>query len=150
MTTNNLPPAAFDSVEAYEAQTFVAQPGVYIPPKISCSVFARLQFEAIHNWPNCPFDEVAFLRDLHRHMFHVEAHAHVYHDDRDIEFIMMKRSLESFIDETYPKNELGHRVIGHTSCEMIARAILDKFPTIFKVQVSEDGENGCEMLRESN
>ena len=148
--TNPLPPAAFDTVEAYEQQAFTPQPAVYVKPTYRCSVFARFQFEAIHNWPNCPIESVSFLRDLHRHMFHVEAHAHVYHDDRDIEFIMMKRRLEAFIDETYPKNEQGHRVIGHTSCEMIARTIMERFDTIFKVQVSEDGENGCEMIRETH
>lgn len=116
---------------------------------VKLTVFARTQFEAIHNWPGCPFEDVAFLRDLHRHIFHVEIHVPVYHDDRDVEFIKLKRDVDSFINTTYPIDPAkNYRDIGHTSCEMIARTLLEQWPNATLIEVSEDGENGCRLTQD--
>jgi hypothetical protein len=52
------------------------------------------QFEGLHCWPSAP-DEVAFLRSPHRHIFHCRARLEVFHQDREVEFILLKRNLES-------------------------------------------------------
>lgn len=104
-------------------------------------VFFTLQFEAIHCWPEAP-EEVSFLRVPHRHLFKLECRCPVSHTDRDIEFIMMKRHVEHYCNEVYAGKDLGRK-----SCEKIAEEILNMFPQISGITVSEDGENGANVWR---
>jgi hypothetical protein len=116
-------------------------------------VFVTLQLEGIHNWPGCPFDEVAYLRDPHRHMFHIKANKVVTHSDRDVEFIMLKHRIEAYLLTTYGQpivHDSGWEicdnkrvcVFGAMSCEMIAIELINEFD-LCKCEVSEDGENGA-------
>lgn len=100
-------------------------------------VFCTLQFQGIHNWPGCPFDEVKYLRDPHRHMFHIKAFKAVEHNDRDVEFIMLKNAMTKFIADLYPNG-----IMGATSCEMLAELLVNKFD-LTQCEVNEDGENGA-------
>lgn len=109
--------------------------------KYRMSVFGTVQFEAIHCWPDAQAP-VEFLRNPHRHLFKLEFRAGVEHDDRDIEFITLKQQVETFC-----RQQWDGRDIGTTSCEQIAVAILDNFPEIGGVTVSEDGENGANVCR---
>lgn len=111
-------------------------------------VYCTLQVEGTHNWPECPFDEVAYLRDPHRHIFHIKAYTVVNHDDRDVEFIMLKHEIEQYLHEKYycGANKLAmfdslHK-FGAMSCEMIARELIEKFH-LSRCEVSEDNENGA-------
>lgn len=103
-------------------------------------VFCTTEFEGFHSWDDAP-DPVAFLRDRHRHVFHVELTVEVDHDDRDIEFIMLKRALEAFIEA-----ELADK---DWSCEQFALAIVDwathEYGQPARCEVSEDGENGARV-----
>ena len=81
------------------------------------TIFVTFQMEGTHQWKECPYDDVAFLTDIHRHMFHFRCEREVFHDDRDVEFIKFKR-------------------------EMIAKELLNEFKLI-KCEVSEDNENGA-------
>lgn len=56
-------------------------------------VFCTLQIDGTHYWKDCPIEEVSFLRNNHRHMFHIKAYKEVFHDDRDVEFIWLKRKM---------------------------------------------------------
>lgn len=103
--------------------------------KQSLTVFCRTQFEGFHCWPQAP-DEVAFLRTLHRHMFHVELHVEVHHDDRDVEFILLKRRVDAIISGTQKAQDTST-----WSCEQWCRLLMDATGAV-KVAVSEDGENG--------
>lgn len=109
---------------------------------ITRQVYCTLQFEAIHCWATCPLPEVDFLRVPHRHMFHVKAVVDVSHDDRDVEFILLKRQITDYIAEKYPLNSQGYRDIGTTSCEMLAFDLINKF-NLSSCEVNEDGENGA-------
>lgn len=102
-------------------------------------VFAKLLFEATHNWPNCNIEEVAYLKHEHRHIFHITAYVEVMHEDRDVEFIVLKHEIEAFLQEKYPDRKLGS-----TSCETLANILLIQF-NLTKCVVSEDGENGVEI-----
>lgn len=115
---------------------------------IRTTVFCTLQFEGIHCWANCPIDEVAYLRDLHRHVFHVRAVKQVFHDDRDIEFIQFKGTLSRYINSKYPKyHPTGNALMmGTTSCEMLARDLMEEFD-LLECEVNEDGENGAVLTR---
>ena len=57
-------------------------------------IFVTFQKEGIHRYPDAP-EGVEFLRHPHRHMFHFRVEIEVFHDDRDIEFILFKRELEA-------------------------------------------------------
>lgn len=104
-------------------------------------IVIKTQFEAIHCWPDCPFDDVSFLRNPHRHIFHVvlkfETKA-----DRQFEFIRVKRDVESFLNKKFVGRDLGE-----TSCETIAQTLLRKFSDSCFASVFEDNENGAEVVR---
>lgn len=104
------------------------------------SIVVRSQFVAFHRWKDAP-DVVAFLRDYHRHVFKVEVHLAVTHADRQLEFFIVQRDLNDILLHNFE----GTRF--EASCECVARSIMEKmeaykaYTSIFKVVVSEDGEN---------
>ena len=111
--------------------------------KVKKSIWVTFQKEGIHKYPDAP-DEVEFLRYPHRHIFKFKVQIDVEHDDRDIEFFIFKRWLESL----YQGNILQ---LDYKSCEMISDdlylQINNKYPNRFVViDVSEDGENGCQVV----
>lgn len=100
-------------------------------------VYCTVLFEGIHCWPECPFDEVKYLRDPHRHVFYIRAFKKVNHDDRDVEFIMLKHQIERYLSTVYPGGEIGRK-----SCEMLAEELINTFE-LSACDVSEDNENGA-------
>lgn len=118
-------------------------------------IFVTFQKEGIHCFPgvvNRPdLKDVEFLKYPHRHIFHFKVYIEVKHNDRDVEFIVFKRFLESLYGDVLDVN--------NKSCEMIAddlaKEIHKKYPDRkLIIEVSEDGENGClkayEPKRRSN
>lgn len=105
-------------------------------------VKAKVTFEGIHNWENCPIEEVSFLRHPHRHKFTIIAKKEVTHNDRDTEFIVLGRKILNYIDTTYKKAESSFDtyLLGSQSCEMIAEDILKQF-NLVECEVWEDMEN---------
>ena len=107
-------------------------------------IYVQTRFEAIHCWPSCPFEEVSFLRNPHRHEFWVKAKIPVTHTDRDVEFIMAKRKLDALVSELFHGRDLGA-----TSCEMMCQLIIEAtILPITSISVFEDGENGAEIVLE--
>lgn len=102
-------------------------------------VYCKTTFIALHKWDKAP-DEVKFLRDAHRHVFHVKVTVIVTHDDRAVEFITMRKELDGCISNWALD-------LGGKSCEMIAdmiaKAMHDMYYRVIEVDVSEDGENGA-------
>lgn len=108
---------------------------------IKTLIVVKSQFEGIHSWDNCPHEDVKFLRWPHRHIFHVTMKVEVSHDDRELEFIRVKRKLNQFL-KSFDTD------LGSTSCEMLAKQIGMFFVPIFPVEmvsVFEDNENGAEV-----
>jgi len=104
-------------------------------------IWISTSFEGFHKWKDAP-DDVGFLRDLHRHVFHVRLDIEVKHDDRELEFFQVKRQLERYLRTYY------HEKVDIGSCEMIAERIVmwadTKYPgRDISVSVSEDNENGA-------
>ena len=100
-------------------------------------VWITAQFEGFHKYPAAP-DGVEFLKEEHRHIFKLKVSIEVFHNDRDVEFILFKRFVESLTKE----NKFDFK-----SCEMISddlqKLISEKYPRRdIKIEVSEDGENG--------
>lgn len=111
------------------------------------TIFVTFQKEGIHLYPAAATDpkleSVSFLGYPHRHMFHFRVQIEVFHDDRDIEFIMFKRELEALYGT-------GVLQMNSKSCEMLAedlyQYIAKQYPGRWmQITVSEDGENGAIM-----
>lgn len=123
------------------------------PPK--SFVWVTFQKEGIHRYPAAATDpklatgdwlDVSFLASPHRHIFHFRVEMEVFHDDRDVEFIQLKRILESW----YSEKTLS---VDFKSCEMIAKDLYDKINNnwpdrAIRIEVSEDNENGCRIYFE--
>jgi hypothetical protein len=127
-------------------------------------IVVKNQFNGVHCYPKAP-EPVKFLRDPHRHVFYVETEIEVFHDDRELEFLMVKKEIDTFLSKRFEIN------LGSTSCEMIAEEIQTyikhKYPMdpsekwnvirrgmrapadsrTVNVKVFEDNENGA-ILRE--
>ena len=109
---------------------------------MTTTVFVTLGVEGLHNWPDCDIEEVSFLRATHRHIFGVKCYFPVRHDCRDVEFIVAKRRVTSYLREKYGD---GVCDFGAMSCEMIAKDLVERF-SLAKCVVDEDGENGAEVV----
>jgi hypothetical protein len=103
------------------------------------NVIITTRFSAIHSWPDCTIESVAYLRHNHRHVFHVVIKIPVSHDDRDVEFISKKEEIMQFINKNWEGVNVGTR-----SCESLAEELLTRFGACY-VSVMEDGENGGEV-----
>ena len=119
---------------------------------VKSEVYCKVNFEAVHNWPgvvNIPgLEEVNYLQHLHRHIFVIRAYSKVTHSDRDVEFIWLQHQISAFLKNQFPTYHGHASLIGSMSCEMLGQLILDNFPSVYKVDVSEDDENGAIMERE--
>jgi hypothetical protein len=116
--------------------------------KITRTIYVTFQKEGIHAYPEAP-EEVSFLRSPHRHMFHFKVWMSVEHNERDVEFIMLKRELESLYDQDVSVNMIDKSLkLNNLSCESMAEELLfyvtQQYPgRLVMVEVSEDGENGA-------
>jgi len=106
--------------------------------------FSQIGF---HRWPDAPLD-TAYLRSPHRHVFKVRLDFEQTHTERDVEYhALQSHAIEWFA--TYQST-----LIGDESCEVMATALL-KWCELnyagrwFKVEVSEDGENGATVETEA-
>ena len=102
-------------------------------------IFVTFQKEGIHAYPDAP-DQVEFLKHPHRHIFHFKVWIEVFHNDREMEFIIFKR----WCEQQYREKTL---TLDHKSCEMMADDLYLKIKTVYPnrevwIEVSEDGENG--------
>lgn len=104
------------------------------------NIIVNLQFEGIHRWSACPIEEVKYLRDPHRHVFHICCKKAVTHDDRQVEIIQLKHRISEWLDTLYQGHDMGE-----TSCEMLAKKIAQRFGLNY-CSVLEDGENGAEYI----
>ncbi len=104
-------------------------------------IIVSVQMIGFHSWPKAP-KEVSFLRNRHRHVFHVKAGIAVKHNDRDREFFMEQTFLRKVLRKHFNKHEEN---VG--SCESICEFLLNTLPYVRWVQVEEDGENGARLDR---
>lgn len=100
----------------------------------STLIWCTFDFEAFHRWANAPAEH-SYLRERHRHLFKCKAWWRVEHDDRQMEFIQLKREALEVVQDAKPLAE-------GWSCEQWAKALLGELDAV-RVEVSEDGENGA-------
>lgn len=110
-------------------------------------IWVTFNKEGIHKYPAALDDEklkeVSFLGYPHRHIFHFKVWIEVFHNDRDIEFILFKRELEKLYGE-------GTLTLDYKSCEMISDDLYGYISKTYpgrdiRIEVSEDGENGSDI-----
>ena len=110
-------------------------------------IFITFQKEGIHKYPAAETDpnlkDVSFLAFPHRHIFHFKVSIQIFHDDRELEFILVKRKCQNWLND-----ETLH--LDFKSCEMIAQDLYNlihvQWPNrAVTVEVSEDGENGATL-----
>ena len=108
-------------------------------------VYCTTQFIGFHQWKDAP-DSFAYLRNKHRHVFHVKVVVEVSHVDRDVEFHYLKVKVDDAIGNQYRKWK------EEASCEEMAvdigswlrnNPVLGTSFDVQSVEVSEDGENGA-------
>ena len=118
-------------------------------------ITVKNQFVGTHKWGNCPHEDVAFLKNEHRHVFHVQTVLPVNHDDRDLEFFMVQNEIDKTIYDLYDGNTV-HLELGNRSCEMVAKEIIDGLRKTYdnlpwiRVSVSEDDENSAGVMWEKD
>lgn len=114
----------------------------------SRTIFVQFRKEGIHKYPAAATDpkleSVSFLSTPHRHIFHFRVTLDVFHNDRDVEFIMFKRELEKLYGD-------GTLQMDYQSCEMLAEGLIEYISSTYpgrniSVEVSEDGENGATLV----
>jgi hypothetical protein len=109
------------------------------PAPGTVTVWATAQLPGFHRWPDAPLHR-SYLRERHRHLFHVKAAARVAHDDRDTEFHDLSDMIRAWWG-------LPIRECGTASCEALARDLAGYLAAadvdVAWTEVSEDGESGA-------
>lgn len=105
-------------------------------------IYVTLEHEFVHRYKDAP-NEVVYLRNYHRHLAHIKVQVEVFHDDREIEFIMLKHELQNYL--AMFKKQLD------SSCESLAKDLLRYMQSHYgdrdiMIIVNEDNENGCEVI----
>lgn len=114
-------------------------------------ITVKNQFEGVHKYADAP-EEVKFLRNDHRHIFVITSKIEVFHEDRELEFIMVKHLINNFLKERIFDN-VWH--MDTLSCEQVALMIYNLlkekygFERKISVEVSEDNENSA-IVEEEN
>ena len=100
-------------------------------------------FDAIHCWPACPYPEVAYLRNEHRHKIYVTVKIEATYD-RAIEYFMLKHLVDGVINARF-----GHAPVKRlyqssmeTVCTQIMYSLMQKYiDTFIEISASEDNQN---------
>jgi len=111
------------------------------------SVWASFTAERIHRWPKADqLDDhlVQHLTYAHQHLFQVRVTVAVTDTDREVSFERLRSEARFMFDETIPSNST-------MSCErmasVLATNLLQTYPALLEVVVSEDGLNGATWHR---
>ena len=91
-------------------------------------VFCIESFEGIHCFPNAP-EEVCYLRNAHRHIFNIKVEVNVFHDDRDVEFIMLKHRVREWLSKY--RDQDGTWRMEELSCEQVACRLISHLDVLY-------------------
>lgn len=106
------------------------------------TVIVPIEVIGFHRYPKAP-QKVSFLKNRHRHIFHIKIHYSVSHANREKEIFMMADQVIDYLYEAY-----GNPCeFGNMSCEHIAKEVLEfsKDDGAYKVEVLEDGQGGASV-----
>ena len=135
-----------------QRQQALAEQANRIMDKAERKIWVTFRKEGIHKYPAAATDpnlctageyDVSFLASPHRHVFTFRVWIDVFHNDRELEFIQVKRFCESLYNGQGAVLELDWK-----SVEMIADdlyvQLAERYPNrSIWIEVGEDNENGC-------
>ena len=108
-------------------------------------VSAITTYDFIHQYSNAP-EEVNYLRNLHRHLLHIEVSVEVFTEDREIEFYILKDTVDKYLRTvTFDKN---------ASCETVSSSIMSLITNLYGsnrkriVKVQEDNNGYVLNIKE--
>ena len=101
-------------------------------------VITKNYIEGFHCYPDAP-SPVSFLRQEHRHVFHVECGLAVNGDNREVEIFTRQDQVAGYFSDTFGTPAR----FGSLSCEAISRLVLEAFEDCDHVKILEDGEGGA-------
>lgn len=114
------------------------------------TIYITTSFQGFHQWSSAP-KEVIFLRELHRHLFNVKVVVEVSHNDRDVEFFLLKKDVNFCINQFECASLFDWKLVW--SCEMIAEQLIQDLSLleykVVSVEVNEDWENGAILYNKS-
>lgn len=106
-------------------------------------ITSRFTVPGMHCWPGA-HETRAYLRDPHRHLFHVEVTIPVNHDERDTEWHDLNQVAQEIVDDMADRIENGLHYFGARSCETLARQLFTELDEngldVHSVEWGEDGE----------
>jgi hypothetical protein len=121
---------------------------------IKKKIMVNTSFRGTHSWPEASDlagEDVEFLETEHRHTFHVKAELSVSDSDREVEFFIFQKIVDSTIEVLYGSTEssLVYR-LGRRSCEHMCEEIInylrkDLTNNTISVEVWEDKEVGARV-----
>lgn len=104
------------------------------------SVVIHARVAGTHNWPS---GYPTFLNHEHRHEFHVNVEMEVFHNDRELEIILLKRVVDIYFQAQYLSSpETGERRFGSSSCEALADGLLSYLQEKYRIPVDADLPDG--------
>lgn len=133
---------------------------------IRARVVCQWRQEYFHFWEEAP-EDLAYLRNKHRHELHIRVELEVFAFDREIEFIALKDDLDLFFQRAIAGTQVlptydedpesptewgrmhGRIFRNEASCEEIASFLGEYLRRTYDyrresiVEVLEDGENGA-------
>lgn len=122
----------------------------------STEIEVKMSSPGLHSWSNIEdqatayndFEDVKYLKYLHRHTFHFTLRFQVSHDDRDLEFIQVRNLVYQLLHQEFYDAEYSCLNFRSRSCEMICKEVLrvlyDYKSSLAthctRIEVSEDNE----------
>lgn len=104
------------------------------------TIIIKLCEEGLHFWENAEtLPEVAYLQHPHRHTFYFECEFSVPNTNRDREFIITKREIQSYLHSKFFSVDKNCLDFGGMSCEQIAEDLFLNFDLV-TCMVGEDDE----------
>ncbi len=112
-------------------------------------ICVQFEKEGLHRYPEAGTDpdlvDVSFLQYPHRHMFKFHVKIGVTDNNRELEFIKVKRFCESCFDK-------GAIDVDYKSCEMLCEDLYQLLSAkyghsrTYDISCYEDGENGAQLI----
>ncbi len=105
-------------------------------------VITHNELEGFHRYPDAPkFCE--YLSHRHRHVFNIRCYFNVSHNEREIEINTAQQDIAKYLSDKFGMP----CEFGDMSCEAICENLLNQYPALDRVEVTEDGYGGSALTR---
>lgn len=105
-------------------------------------VITKNYIEGLHRWKEAP-EHLDYLRNKHRHIFHIICEWEVTNEDRQLEIIETQKMIDKYFDK-YCNKKYNLCDFHNMSCEQICNELLKQYSDkgLKQVTVLEDGYGG--------